>query len=130
MSALNATPSTPILASFDREVAAVERLADQGHDMSRHGEIDVGGRLDEPIDEVELASPPGQVVRVDRDAVSAHTRAGRELHEPERLGGSGPDHLPHVEVHPLAQQRQLVDERDIDVAEDVLEELGHLGGIG
>ena len=55
---------------------------------------------------------------------------GREAHEPERLGRRRVDDLPDVEVHPLAQQGELVDEGDVDVAEDVLEQLGHLGGIG
>ncbi len=52
-----------------------------------------------------------------------------ERHEPEGLGGRGVDDLPDVEAHPLAEQRQLVDQRDVDVAEDVLEELGELGGV-
>ena len=85
--------------------------------------------LDEAVDEVELAGAPRQVVRVDRDAVAADARSGRELHEPERLGGGRADDLPDVEVHPLAQEGELVDEGDVDVAEDVLEELGHLGGV-
>ena len=41
----------------------------------------------------------------------------------------GADHLPDVEVHPLAQQGELVDEGDVDVAEHVLEQLGQLGGV-
>jgi len=54
-------------------------------DVTRHGEVDVAGELDEAVDEVELAGPPGEVVRVDRDAVAADAGARRELHEPERL---------------------------------------------
>ena len=98
--------------------------------MARHREVDVAGELDEAVDEVELARSPGQVVRVDRDAVPADARAGREAHEPERLGRGGVDDLPDVEAHPLAQQGELVDERDVDVAEDVLEQLGQLGRVG
>jgi hypothetical protein len=45
-------------------------------------------------------------------------------------GGRRVDHLPHVQAHPVAQHRQLVDQRDIDAAEDVLEQLHQLGGIG
>jgi hypothetical protein len=61
--------------------------------------------------------------------VAADARAGCEAHEPERLGGGRVDDLPDVDAHPLAQQRELVDEGDIHVAEDVLEKLGQLGGI-
>ena len=94
--------------------------------MAGHRKVDVAGELDEAIDEVELAGAPRQVVRVDRDAVPAYPGTGREAHEPERLRGRRVDDLPDVEVHPLAQQGELVDERDVDVAEDVLKELGHL----
>ena len=55
---------------------------------------------------------------------------GPEGHEPERLGRRRVDDLPDVEAHPLAQQGQLVHEGDVDVAEDVLEELGELGRVG
>ena len=52
-----------------------------------------------------------------------------EGHEPEWLGCGGVNDLPHVEAHPLAQERKLVDERDVDVAKDILEQLCELGGI-
>ncbi len=55
---------------------------------------------------------------------------GRELHEPERLGRRRVDDLPDVQAHPLAQERQVVDERDVDVAEDVLEQLRQLRRVG
>ena len=70
---------------------------------------------------------PRQVERVDRDAVAAEARAGIERHEAERLGRGGVDHLPDVDVQPVAHQRQLVDEADVDGAERVLEQLDHLG---
>ncbi len=98
--------------------------------MARHREVDVAGELDEAVDEVELARPPREVVRIDRDAVAADAGSRREAHEAERLRRRGVDHLPDVEAHPLAQQRELVDERDVDVAEDVLEELRQLRGVG
>ena len=97
--------------------------------MARHREVDVAGQLDEAVDEVELAGPPGEVVRVDRDAMAADAGPGREPHEPERLRGRRVDDLPDVEAHPLAEQGELVDEGDVDVAEDVLEELRELGGV-
>ena len=127
---LKATPRTPTLAPLSAALAVVERLGDEVDDVARHREVDVAGELDEAVDEVELARAPRQVVRIDRDAVPADAGPGRELHEPERLGRRGVDDLPDVEAHPLAQQRELVDERDVDVAEDVLEELRELGRVG
>ena len=55
---------------------------------------------------------------------------GLKRHEAERLGGGGVDDLPDVDPHPVAEDRELVDERDVDRAEDVLEQLRQLGGLG
>ena len=52
---------------------------------------------------------------------------GIERHEAERLGLRRVDDLPHVDVHAVAHQRQLVDEPDVDGAERVLEQLHHFG---
>jgi hypothetical protein len=76
-----------------------------------------------------LAGLVGEVERVDRQAVAAHPRAGVEAHEPERLGGGRVDDLPDVDAESLAEHRELVHERDVDRAEDVLEQLGELGGV-
>ena len=40
------------------------------------------------------------------------------------------DDLPDVDAHPVAEHRQLVDERDVDRAEDVLEQLRELRRLG
>ena len=97
--------------------------------MARHRHVDVAGELDEPVHEPELARSPGEIVRIDRNAVTAHSRTGPEGHEPEGLGGSRINDFPDVEAHPLAQHGQLVDQGDVHVAEDVLQQLGHLGRV-
>ena len=116
--------------ALERLAAVVESLGHQVHHVARHGEVDVPGELDEALREIELPGTPGEVVRVHGDAVAANARARGEAHETEWFRGGGVDDLPHVEAHSLAQQRQLVDERDVDVAEGVLEQLRHLGGVG
>ena len=55
---------------------------------------------------------------------------GLEAHEAVGLGRGGVDHLPDVDPHAVGQDRQLVDQRDVDRAEDVLQQLGHLGRLG
>ena len=55
---------------------------------------------------------------------------GLEAHEAERLRRRGVDDLPDVDLHPVAELRELVDERDVDRAEDVLEQLRQLGRLG
>ena len=53
----------------------VERIGDAMHDVLRHRRIDLAGQLDEPRVLPELARFPSEIKRVDRDAVSAETRA-------------------------------------------------------
>ncbi len=53
----------------------------------------------------------------------ADPRAGEERHEAERLRRRGVDHLPDVDPHLVAEHRHLVHQRDVHVAERVLEEL-------
>ena len=71
--------------------------------------------------------PPGQVRRVDRQAVAADARAGGEPHEAERLGRRRVDGLPDVDAEVVGEHRDLVDQGDVDVPEGVLEQLGQLG---
>jgi hypothetical protein len=123
-------PDHPDTGAIQGELTLVEAVGDKVDHVAGHREVDVRGKLDEAIEVVEGPRPPRQVVRVHGDAVAADARAGREPHEPEGLGGGGVDDLPDVEAHPLAEQRQVVDEGDVDVAEHVLEQLGHLRGVG
>jgi hypothetical protein len=67
---------------------------------------------------------------VDGNAVAAEARPRAEAHEAERLCRRGVHDLPDVDSHSVAQDGKLVDERDVDRAEDVLEQLGELGGLG
>src|SRR3972149_9582089 len=79
----------------------------------RQTAVDVAGQLDEPRIEAALLALPRQVERVDRDAVPAQSGARIEGHEPERLGPGRVHDLPDVDVHPVAHQRELVDEADV-----------------
>ncbi len=60
---------------------------------------------------------PGQIERVDRNAVSAKARTRIECHESVRLRFRGVNHFPDVDAHLVAKNRHLVRQRDIDVAE-------------
>ena len=97
-----------------------------GH-MVGHGGVDLAGQFDEAGGLVELARFPGQVERVDRDAVPAQPRPRIERHEAKGLGAGGVDHLPHVDAHGVVDQLQLVHEGDVDGAKDVLGQLDRLG---
>ena len=63
------------------------------------------------------------------DAVPAHARPGlKDVHTGMVIGEL--DQLPHVDVLAVGDDRELVGEGDVHVAEGVLGELGHLGGAG
>ena len=96
----------------------------------RHRPVDLSRQLDEPRLESVLLRLPRQVKRVDRNAVPPEARAGIEGHEAERLGRRGSNHFPHVDAQPVAHERDLVHEADVDRAERVLEQLDHLGDFG
>ena len=94
------------------------------------GLVDLAGQLDELGVEVVLAGLEGEVEGVDRQAVAAHARARVEAHEAEGLGRGGVDHLPDVDLEPVAELGQLVDQGDVDRAEDVLQQLRQLRRLG
>src|SRR5690606_24553643 len=63
----------------------VERLDEPFDDVVRHGGVDLAGKLDEACDDVVLARLPGEIERIDRNAVAAETGARIERHIAERL---------------------------------------------
>ena len=53
---------------------------------------------------------------------------GIKGHESEGLCGGAVDDFPNIETHAQAELLQFVHQRDIDAAENVFEQLHHLGG--
>lgn len=100
------------------------------HHEIGHGGVDLAGQFDEAGGDVVFPGLAGEVEGVDGDAVAAQARAGEKGHEAEGLGGGGPDYLVDIDVHPQAEHFQFVDQGDVDAAEDVFQQLGHLGGFG
>ena len=105
----------------------VQQLRGAVHHVAGHPAVDLLRQLDEPERVVQLGPHlVGQVVRVDRDAVAADAGAGVERLEAERLGGGAPDRVPQVHAELVAEDRHLVDQRDVHVPVGVLQQLGHL----
>ena len=118
------------LRSLERPLSpVVQGLRDQRAAVVGHVLVDLAGELDELRVEAVFPRLPREVERVDRDAVAAEPGTGLEAHEAERLRRRRVHDLPHVDVHPVAELGELVDERDVDRAEDVLEQLRQLGGL-
>ncbi len=92
--------------------------------------LDLARQLDEARPHPELGRLPRQVERIERNAVAAEAGPGIERREAERLGLRRLDHFPHVDAHPIERHLQLVDQRDVDRAVDVFEQLTRLGHLG
>ncbi len=90
--------------------------------------VDLVRELHEPEPVAELTfDAPREVRRIDRQAMPTDAGPGREPHEPVGLGGGRVDGRPDVDAELAGEHRELVDERDVDVAERVLEQLGEFG---
>src|SRR3990170_7543865 len=91
-----------------------------------HVRVYLACKLYEPGREVVLPGLPGQVERVNGDAVAAEAGPRVEGLEAERFCLRGFDDLPDVDAHPVAEHLELVHHGYVDAPVDVLEELGHL----
>src|SRR5438093_12411557 len=69
---------------------------------------------------------PREIVRVERDAMTADARYGIKRHEAERLGRGGANHFPGVDVQRITKPRHFVRHADVDGAKSVLEQFGSL----
>ena len=95
--------------------------------MLGHRAVDVVGERDEARLVAVETHLPGEVQRVDGNAVPPDSRPRVEGHEAEGLGGGGLDDLLGADLETLAHEGELVGQRDVHVPEDVLVELGQLG---
>ena len=114
--------------TVDRALLPVQGQCQSGHDIVRHVRIDVVGQLDEPERLSDApAHLPRQITGIDGQAVTPHSGPRSESEVAEWLGRRSVDCLPHVDTHGLGEHGQFVDQRDVHVAEGVLQQLGELG---
>src|ERR1700730_18433531 len=96
----------------------VEKLRGPGHDIGGHPGVDLLGQLDERERVGQRALDlVRQVIRVNRDAVPADPGTWVERLEAERLSRRAPDRVPKIDTHLMADDRHLVDERDVYVTD-------------
>src|ERR1019366_3958040 len=118
------------LRAIHRFLVPVQRVAYRGENVVRHVVVDLSGKLDEAGAEIKLFGLPREIEGVNGNAMPAQAGAGVKGMKAERLGGSGRDHLPDVDVHAQAQQLEFIDQGDVDAAINVLQQFGHLRGGG
>src|SRR3954463_15281874 len=97
------------------------------HHMLGHASVNLARQLDKTRVLIELACLPSQVKWVDRNTVAPEAWARIKRHEPERLGLGSFYNLPDINTHCAINQFQLVHQRDVNTAEDVLEQFGCFG---
>src|SRR5207249_11046743 len=115
--------------ALQRSANVVEDLDHHGHDVPGHRAVDIVGQRDEARLVAVEAHLPGQVQGIDGNAVPANPWPGVERHEAEGLGGGSVDDFLGADLQALTHEGELVGQRDVDVPEDVLVELGELGDL-
>ncbi len=89
--------------------------------------VDLVSHLNEVGGHAVLASFPGEIEGVDRNAVAPQTWPRIERLKAKGLGGSGVDDLSDVDSHAVREYLEFIDQRDIHRSVDILQELGHFG---
>jgi hypothetical protein len=92
------------ICAVETFLGVVERYRDLGLNDVGHVIVYVCGDLNEPGRKVDLFGLPGQIERIDWNAVSAQARTGIEWHEPIGFGARRIYHLPDVDVEAITQE--------------------------
>src|SRR4029078_201133 len=98
-------------------------------DESRHLAIDVSCKLDQPRLTTFHSRLPGQIIRVDWNAVTTQTRAWIKRHKAERFRFRRFNDLPNIDTEGMASERHLVGKRNVHAAKRILEKLHHFSAI-
>src|SRR4030081_1285904 len=95
--------------------------------MERHRGVNLTGELNKASVKFKFPRLPGQIKRIDRNAVSPQAGPGIERHESERLCFCCFNNLPDIDPHRAVDELQLIYQSNIHAAEDVLQELSGFG---
>src|SRR5438874_8880185 len=96
------------------------------YDVLWHPCVDLAGQLDEARVLTILARFPGEIKRIDRNAMPAQSWAGIKRHETKRFCFRRFDYFPDVNAHRGIDHLQFVYQRDIYAAKNVFEQFRRL----
>src|SRR6185437_8618951 len=106
-------------------------IAHHAHELRRdhcaHAVVDATPGQDDLGPITDRFGLRGEIVGINPDAVAAD-EAGREFQEVP-LGRRGVQHVLGADTEPFEDQRQLVHQRDVEVALGVFDDLGGFGGL-
>jgi hypothetical protein len=122
---LNASPSTSMRASHRVDALADHQPEHLVGDIATHAVVGAAPGQDHLGVVADLLRLVGQVVRIHADAVAAD-QAGAERQEVP-LGAGRFQHLQGVDAELVEDHGQVVDQRDVEVALGVLDDLGGFG---
>lgn len=88
--------------------------------------VDLTGQFDEARVDAVFLGLPGQIERVDGDAVTAETWTRLVRREAEGLGCRSANDFVYIDAHLVGDDLHLVDQANVHRAVDVLQQLGHL----
>src|SRR5262245_13073810 len=108
----------------------IQHLRHSTNNIVWHCRVDLAGKFNEACVDSVFARLPGEIERIDGNAMSAEARARVESHVSKRLGLGGIDHLKDVDPHPSEDELELVDERNVDRAKYVLGDLHRFSSVG
>src|SRR5262249_24965636 len=117
-------------AALDGFAIGVKGFRDTLDDVAWHRRIDLAGQLDEARVHAVAPRCPGQVERIDGNAVSAKAGARIKRLKAERLGFGGGDDFPHVNLHSIENDFQLVYQGDVDRPVRVFEDFARFRDLG
>ena len=124
---LNVSPSTIIFARFDRESCLDHLLDGLLGDVFAHAVVDPASGQDHLRMVAELVGLVGEVIRVDADAMPADQSRPKRQEVPFRSRGI--QHFGRVDADLMEDQRELVHQRDVEIALRVLDHLGCFGDL-
>src|ERR1051325_4461799 len=95
--------------------------------MFRHARVDLFGQADEARVKSMLASFPRQIMRVERNAVTADSRARIKRHKPEWIRCGCTNHFPDINVQRVTESGHFIGHPDVYRPECVLQQLSGFG---
>ena len=108
----------------------IERFADSVDNIVGHIRVDFACQLDEAGAEIHLTRLPSQVKRIDGDTVTPQPRPRPKSLKAERLGRRRLDDLPNINIQPVRDELELIDQRDVDRPIYVFKQFDHLSRTG
>ena len=86
----------------------IEGLNRAVHDIRRHRSVDLASQFNKAGILAVLSRFPGQIKRIDRNAMPSQPRSRIKRHKPERLGPGRVDYLPNINPHRVVDHLELV----------------------